>query len=62
LIYIGQEVIANVLFAISLLSLLISLFFSLIEIGLSTKAIELELSDMDDLEDPSMIDFIKSKF
>jgi hypothetical protein len=42
--------ITNVAFALSLLSLLISLVFSLIEITLSTKALELELSDMEGLE------------
>jgi hypothetical protein len=35
---------------------------SLIEINLSTKAIELELSDMDGLEDPSVIEYLKKKF
>ena len=38
------------LFALSLLSLLVSLVISLVEIFLSTKALELELSDMEDLE------------
>ena len=38
------------LFAFSLLSLLISLLISLMEIFLSTRALELELSDMEDLE------------
>jgi hypothetical protein len=37
-------------FAASLLSLLISLLFSLLEITLSTKALELELSDIEELE------------
>src|SRR5689334_21324841 len=38
------------LFALSLLSLLTSLVISLVEIFLSTKALELELSDMEELE------------
>ena len=38
------------LFALSLLSLLTSLILSLVEIFLSTKALELELSDMEELE------------
>ena len=42
--------ITNIVFALSLLSLLVSLIFSLIEITLSTKALELELSDMEGLE------------
>jgi len=29
---------------------------------LSTKALELELSDMEGLEDPTVIEYIKSKF
>lgn len=37
-------------FALSLLSLLASLFISLIEISQSTKALEWELSDMEELE------------
>ena len=38
------------IFALSLLSLLVSLIMSLVEISQSTKALELELSDMEDLE------------
>jgi hypothetical protein len=38
---------ANYVFGTSLISLLISLFVSLIEIQLSTKALNLELSDME---------------
>jgi len=38
---------ANILFGASLLSLLISLVISLIEIQISTKALSLELSDME---------------
>lgn len=37
-------------FAFSLISLLVSLFISLVEISQSTKALELELSDMEGLE------------
>jgi hypothetical protein len=37
-------------FATSLLSLVISLLFALLEIALSTKALELELSDIEELE------------
>ena len=32
------------------------------KIQLSTKALELELSDMEGLEDPSVIEYIKKKF
>ncbi|MCF6360850.1 MAG: DUF2721 domain-containing protein [Cyclobacteriaceae bacterium] len=38
---------ANIVFGISLFSLLLSLAISLIEIQISTKALELELSDME---------------
>ena len=41
---------AKYIFAVSLLSLLASLVISLLEITQSTKALELELSDMEDLE------------
>jgi hypothetical protein len=40
----------NYVFALSLLALLSSLFLSLIEISQSTKALEWELSDMEELE------------
>jgi hypothetical protein len=45
-----------------LLSFSCSLALSLWEIQLSTKALELELSDMEGLEDPTVIEYIKSKF
>lgn len=47
LIFRGQQVAAHGVFAASLLSLLISLIFSLIEIFKSTRALDLELSDME---------------
>ena len=46
LIFTGNTHAAYVLFAMSLISLLLSLIFSLIEIWKSTTAINLELSDM----------------
>lgn len=49
-IYRGWDELARIIFATSLLSLLGSLLFSLAEIFQSTKAIELELSDMEELE------------
>ena len=61
-IYIDQMVVANVFFALGLISFIISLFLSLLEIRLSNKAIEIELSDMEGLEDPSVIEYLKSKF
>ncbi|MEO5647372.1 MAG: DUF2721 domain-containing protein [Chitinophagaceae bacterium] len=41
---------ANVIFAISLLTLLISIVLSIVEIWMSTKALELELSDIEELQ------------
>ena len=61
-IYIDQMIVANVFFALGLISFIISLFLSLLEIRLSNKAIEIELSDMEGLEDPSVIEYLKSKF
>ncbi|NCI48825.1 DUF2721 domain-containing protein [Sediminibacterium roseum] len=62
LIYIGSMTAANIVFAFSLISFSGSLGLSLLEIQLSTRALELELSDMEGLEDPSVIDYIKRKF
>lgn len=49
-IYRDQMKIAGLVFAISLLSLMASLVISLIEITRSTKALEMELSDIEDME------------
>ncbi len=49
-IFIDKQKTAAILFTISLLSLGASLFISLVEIIKSTNALELELSDMEDLE------------
>ena len=62
LIYVQFMLAANVIFALSLVSFSASLLLSLLEIKLSTKAIELELSDMEGLEDPSVIEYFKKKF
>lgn len=61
-IYINEMAIANILFALGLLSFTLSLFLSLLEIRLSNKALELELSDMEGLEDPSVMEYLKRKF
>lgn len=60
-IYIDHIEIANVIFGSSLISIFISLIFSLIEISQSTKALEVELSDMEGIEHDSLVDFIKQK-
>ena len=53
-IYMNWEVAVRYEFALSLLSLLASLIISLFEIGQSTKALELELSD---IEEPERVGF-----
>jgi hypothetical protein len=47
-IYINHQVWAQVIFGLSLLVFLISLALSLTEINISTKALEFELSDIED--------------
>lgn len=54
-IYNGWDRMANVIFAMSLISLLISLVISIVEIWLSTKALETLLSDVEDLEEGNLI-------
>jgi len=61
-IYIEWMIMSHWVFAFSLLSFSCSLAISLWEIQLSTKALELELSDMEGLEDPTVIEYLKSKF
>lgn len=61
-IYIEWMIMSHWVFAFSLLSFSCSLAIFLWEIQLSTKALELELSDMEGLEDPTVIEYIKSKF
>jgi deoxyribodipyrimidine photolyase-like uncharacterized protein len=62
LIYIDRLQWAHATFAFSLLSFTASLLISLLEIQKSTKALELELSDIEGLEDPNMLDYIRKKF
>lgn len=61
-IYIEWMALAHFIFAFSLLCFAASLALSLLEIQLSTKALELELSDMEGLRDPSVIEYLRSKF
>ena len=61
-IYNGWSTIANYVFALSLISLLISLIISLVEIWFSTKALELELSDIQELTEENFLsNFLRSK-
>lgn len=61
-IFIEFQSVAKFVFALSLITFSISIFLSLIEIRLSTRAIELELSDMEGLEDPSVMEYLQKKF
>jgi hypothetical protein len=61
-IFIHYQAIAKFIFAVSLLTFSVSILVSLLEIRLSTKAIELELSDMEGLEDPSVMEYLKKRF
>lgn len=61
-IFIEYQAVAKFIFAVSLVTFSISIFLSFIEIRLSTKAIELELSDMEGLEDPSVMEYLRKKF
>ncbi|MBC8046438.1 MAG: DUF2721 domain-containing protein [Fimbriimonadaceae bacterium] len=56
LIFIEEIKAANAMFAISILFFAISLITSLIEIMRSTKALELELDDMEDIGEKNIID------
>ena len=47
LIYVGLDFWANLAFGISLLALMLSLIMSLIEVQLSTKALGIQLQDME---------------
>jgi hypothetical protein len=59
-IYKGWASIPEYSFGISLLSLLASLLISMVEIYLSTKALELELSDIEELEKTGFFSGFKS--
>ena len=61
-IYIESQRLAQFIFAASLIAFSWSIVLSFIEIRLSTKAIEIELSDMEGLEDPSVMEYLKKKF
>ena len=62
-IYGDLAVLAGYAFACSLVLMLISLFLSLSEINISTKALEIELSDIEELQKPgSIINYIRERF
>ena len=62
LIYIERMGMAHFAFAFSLILFTASLLVSLLEIHLSTKALELELSDIEGLEETGLVDYLKKKF
>jgi uncharacterized protein YjaG (DUF416 family) len=62
LIFKNELYAASLVFGVSLISFSISLIFSLVEITQSTKALEIELSDMEDIENNNLVDYIKNKF
>ena len=53
---------ARWVFAAALLAFLLSLIISLTELLHSTKSLELELSDMEGLEDASLMEYIRKKW
>ena len=55
-IYNAWTEIANVLFAISLVSLIVSLIISLIEIFLSTSALEVLLSEVEGISEQTLLE------
>ncbi len=61
LIYVDQLFWAHTFFALAIICFSFSLIISLVEIIQSTKALELELSDMAGLEDPSLVEYIRKK-
>jgi hypothetical protein len=61
LVYLTYDTLAQIVFGVSLLLFAGSLLLSLLEIRLSTRAIELELSDMEGMEDPSVLEYLKNK-
>ncbi len=61
-IYIEHLFFTELTFALSLLFFAVSLVISLVEIQVSNKALELELSDMEEGQDASLVDYIKRKF
>ncbi|WP_199117083.1 DUF2721 domain-containing protein [Pedobacter sp. ASV28] len=61
-IYLKHQLTAELFFALSLAFFMISLLISLLEIQLSTKALELELSSIEGIEDDSIVKKIKKKF
>jgi len=62
LVYTELFTYANILFGLCMISFSISLVLSLVEILKSTKALELELSDMEGIKDDTFVEYIRKKF
>lgn len=62
MIYLEFQVFAQYVFGITLLLFAVSLVISLLEINISTHSLELELSDMADLDDEGLLRYFKKKF
>jgi hypothetical protein len=62
-IYEQQAQWADILFIASLIAMLLSLFLSLSEIQISTRALDIELSDIERLDNPgNIVNYLKGKF
>ena len=61
-IYINKMSWADIMFGVAILAFIVSLIMSLVEIQLSTKALELELSDMEGLDESSVVQYLKKRF
>ncbi|WP_437921542.1 DUF2721 domain-containing protein [Sphingobacterium sp. LRF_L2] len=61
-IYLESVVLTEICFAVSLLFFVVSLLISFVEIHFSNRALELELSDMENDRDPSFVQYIKKTF
>jgi len=62
LIYFDEPKAANIAFAVSLILFALSLFLSMIEVFRITKALELELSDMEGLDEKGLVNYLRKKF
>ena len=64
MLFVYEELVhvAAYFFASSLFTMLISLFLSLSEIQISTRALEIELSDMEGLEGNAIVDYFKGGY
>ncbi|MFC3197790.1 DUF2721 domain-containing protein [Parapedobacter deserti] len=60
-IYVEHDFLTELTFALSLLFFAVSLIISLLEIQVSNKALELELSDMEQSDESSLVGYIKKK-